>query len=101
MSEDIKPESKQAKTKTKTVELQNIGACLIRIGKVDVPPEGKITVDESYINSQAAKYHFHRKELEFYDDPKRTREFCEALKAKAKKEPVKTIEELETGKTIG
>lgn len=98
MSEDTKPATK---AKAKTVTLQNIGACLIRIGKVDVPPEKTIDVDESYIKTQAAKYHFYRQELEFYDDPKRTREFIAELKAKAKVEPEKTIEELETGKTIG
>lgn len=89
------------KSKAKTVTLQNVGACLIRIGKVDVLPEKTVDVDESYINSQAAKYHFYREELEFYDDPKRTREFIAELAKVAKKEPEKSIEELEKGKTIG
>jgi hypothetical protein len=85
----------------KPISLQNIGACLIRIGKVDVPPDGLIEVTEAQLNSQGVKYLFNREELGFEDDPKRTREFLAKIREKAKPaQKEKTLAEREDGGTV-
>lgn len=81
--------------------IKNIGACLVRIEKQDLKPDGTLEVTEEQIKSQAFKYLFLRKDIEFDDDPKRTREYIAEIKKAAKVKPekeVKDIEELETGK---
>lgn len=85
----------------KKIAVKNIGACLIRIEKQDLKPDDVLEVSEAQVNSQAFKYLFLRKELEFEDDPKRTREYIAEIKKVAKVKPekaVKDIEDLETGK---
>ncbi len=85
----------------KKIVVKNIGACLIRIEKQDLKPDDVLEVSEAQVNSQAFKYLFLRKELEFEDDPKRTREYIAEIKKAAKVKPekeVKDIEDLETGK---
>lgn len=86
----------------KPISLQNIGACLIRVGKTDVAPNGLVEVTEEQLNSQGIKYLFNREELGFEDDPKRTREFLAKIREKVKAKPVaeKSLKELEDGGTV-
>lgn len=86
----------------KAIKVQNVGACLIRIGKEDVVPEGVIEITDEQLNSQAVKYLFNRNELMFEDDPKRTREFLAKIREKVKAKPAeaKTLKELEDGGTV-
>lgn len=84
-------------------KIKNIGACLIRVNKVNMSPGESIEVDDASLKSQAFKHLFLSKVVEFEDDPKRTREFISEIvsttKIKPKKE-AKSIEELETGADI-
>lgn len=86
----------------KVIKVQNVGACLIRIGKEDVVPEGVIEITDEQLNSQAVKYLFNRNELMFEDDPKRTREFLAKIREKVKAKPAesKSLKELEDGGTV-
>lgn len=86
----------------KTVSIKNIGVCLIRINKQDLPPDAEMEVTATEIESQSMKSMFHTKMIEFTDDPKRTREYIAEIREKAKFKPKtqKSIEELEKGSTI-
>lgn len=84
----------------KLIKLENCGACLIRIGKVDVAPEGKFEVTEEQLNSQGIKYLFNREEVQFEDNPKRTREFLAKIREKKKPVVEKSLAEREEGGTV-
>ena len=80
--------------------MKNIGACLLRIGMVDVKPNETIEITEEQLNSQGVKSLLHREVLEFEDDPKRTRELLEVIRKKAKPQEEKTIEQREKAPDI-
>lgn len=79
-------------------KLKNIGVCLIRVNMKDVAPEKTFEVDDVQLHSQAIKYLFNRSEIEFDDDPKRTREHVEAIRKGARKPEVKSFGEREEGR---
>lgn len=80
--------------------MKNIGACLVRIGMVDVKPNETIELTDEQLNSQGVKSLLHREVLEFEDDPKRTRELLEVIRKKAKPKEEKTIEQREKAPDI-
>lgn len=84
----------------KTIKLQNTGACLIRFNKVDVVPEGTFEVTEAQLNSQAIKYLFNRGEVQFEDDPKRTRDYLAKIRENVKPKVEKTLAERENGGVV-
>lgn len=81
------------------IAVTNAGSCLLRIGMVDVSPGGEIEITPEQLASQGVKSLFHRGELEFTDDPKRTREYLVEIRKKARKEKELTLKERETGET--
>lgn len=83
--------------------IKNVGACLASIEGKDVAPNATLELSDEQLKSQGVFYLFNRGEIEFEDDPKRTREFVEAgLKARNPKpaEPEKTLKELENAPPV-
>ena len=71
-----------AAQESQVVQLQNVGACAIRYkGKIYVY-EQVFEVPENEID--CFRHEIFKGRVEFYDNPKRTREYIAAVKAKAK-----------------
>ena len=68
--------------KPQVVKLQNVGACAIRYKGKNYVYEQVFEVPESEIDR--FRHEIFKGRVEFYDDPKRTREYIAAVKANAK-----------------
>lgn len=64
------------------VQLQNVGACAIRYKGTNYVYEQVFEVPESEIDR--FRHEIFKGRVEFYDNPKRTREYIAAVKATAK-----------------
>lgn len=64
------------------VKLQNVGACAIRFKGVTYVYDQVFEVSEEEVDR--FRHEIFKGRVEFYDDPKRTREYIAAVKAKAK-----------------
>nr|CAK6604747.1 unknown function [Klebsiella phage vB_Kpn_K54lambda2] len=64
------------------VQLQNVGACAIRYKGTNYVYEQVFEVPESEIDR--FRHEIFKGRVEFYDNPKRTREYIAAVKANAK-----------------
>lgn len=64
------------------VQLQNVGACAIRYKGTNYVYEQVFEVPESEIDR--FRHEIFKGRVEFYDNPKRTREYIATVKAKAK-----------------
>lgn len=71
-----------AEQASQVVQLQNVGACAIRYKGKNYVYEQVFEVAEGEIDN--FRHEIFKGRVEFYDDPKRTREYVAAVKAKAK-----------------
>lgn len=71
-----------AEQASQVVQLQNVGACAIRYKGTNYVYEQVFEVPESEIDR--FRHEIFKGRVEFYDNPKRTREYIAAVKANAK-----------------
>ncbi|WNM71105.1 hypothetical protein [Klebsiella phage vB_KpnP_cmc356ctg2] len=71
-----------AEQASQVVQLQNVGACAIRYKGTNYVYEQVFEVPESEIDR--FRHEIFKGRVEFYDNPKRTREYIAAVKATAK-----------------
>ena len=67
---------------SQVVQLQNVGACAIRYKGTNYVYEQVFEVPESEVDR--FRHEIFKGRVEFYDNPKRTREYIAAVKATAK-----------------
>lgn len=71
-----------AEQASQVIQLQNVGACAIRYKGTNYVYEQVFEVPESEIDR--FRHEIFKGRVEFYDNPKRTREYIAAVKANAK-----------------
>ena len=75
-------ETTSAEQALQVVQLQNVGACAIRYKGKNYVYEQVFEVPENEIDR--FRHEIFKGRVEFYDNPKRTREYIAAVKAKSK-----------------